>query len=79
MKTGSDLTELQAFRNHTSPKQSCLNSDYLLLDRKAINAYVTISVQSSALHWGCLERRRSAMAFQCRAGQDSVVMEQLRK
>lgn len=62
MKTGSDLTELQDFRNHTSCKQSCLNSDCLLFGRKAINAYVANSVLS-ALHWGCTERGRAAPAF----------------
>lgn len=42
MKTGSDLTELQAFRNHTSHTQSCLNSDCLLLGREAVKACVLI-------------------------------------
>lgn len=42
MKTGSDLTELQAFRNHTSHTQSCLNSDCLLFGREAVKACVLI-------------------------------------
>lgn len=50
MKTGSDLTELRAFRNHTSHKHLCLNSDCILCGRKATNAHVVDSVQSSVLH-----------------------------
>lgn len=83
MKTGSDLTELQAFRNHTSHKQSCLNSDCLLFGRKAINVHVANSVLSSALHCGCTERGRAVMAFsvssKCRDRQDGVVMDWLRR
>lgn len=59
MKIGSDLTELQAFRNHTSHEQSCLNSDCLLFGRKAVNVYVSNSVLSSELYWGCTESRRA--------------------
>lgn len=47
MKTGSDLTEVQAFRNHTAHKQLCL-----LERRKDVKGYVTSSVQSSGLPWG---------------------------
>lgn len=46
MKTGSDLTEPQAFRNHTAHKQLCL------LDRMDVDGDVTNSVQSSGLPLG---------------------------
>lgn len=46
MKTGSDLTELQAFRNLTAHKQLCL-----LGWRKDVDGYVTNEVQSSGSPW----------------------------
>lgn len=83
MKTGSDLTELQAFRNHTSHKHSFLNSNCLLFGREAINAYMANSVLSSALHGGCTERGRAAMVLsvssKCRGRQDGVVVDWLRR
>lgn len=69
MKTGSDLTELQAFRNHTAHKQLCL-----LGRRKDVDGSVTNSVQYLGLpgrvHWHCQS---------VQTGQDSVVMEWLRR
>lgn len=80
MKTGSDLTELQALRNHTSHKHSCLSSDCLLFSREAINVYVANVVLTSALHWGCTERERAAIVgSKCRGRQDGVVMDCLRR
>lgn len=77
MKTGSDLTEVQAFRNHTAHKQL-----YLLDRRKDVKGYVTSSVQSSGLP-GEHEEKEGAVTFsvssKCRGEQDSVVMEWFRR
>lgn len=76
MKTGSDLTELQAFRNHTAHKQLCL-----LDRRKDVDGYVTNSVQSSGLPWGAQGEGGCAFSVssKCRGGQGSVVVAWLRR